>query len=177
MSIADELKKLEDLRWNGTLTDAEFAQAKAALLAQLAPPPLPAPAAATEQPTRPLGDERYQSELKRIDREWAREKDKYMIANKDGRRYVPTTGEIIAGAVMVAALGVFWTLFSLGIAIGAPSAGPFLAVKVFFLLLGVAITASGVWSGLRAAERTEAYNRAHAAYQRRRAAVRPEDFR
>ena len=32
MSLAEEIKKLEDLRWNGTLTDEEFAAAKARLL-------------------------------------------------------------------------------------------------------------------------------------------------
>jgi len=34
MSLADELEKLQVLREDGTLTDAEFAQAKAKLLAE-----------------------------------------------------------------------------------------------------------------------------------------------
>ena len=37
MSLADELAKLEDLRRTGALTDTEFAQAKAKLLAGGAP--------------------------------------------------------------------------------------------------------------------------------------------
>ena len=45
MSIADELRKLQELHAAGSLTDDEFARAKAALLAD-APPQAPAPPAA-----------------------------------------------------------------------------------------------------------------------------------
>src|SRR5262245_56435117 len=38
MNIADELRKLRDLHDSGALTDAEFAQAKAAVLKDGAPP-------------------------------------------------------------------------------------------------------------------------------------------
>jgi hypothetical protein len=48
MALADELRKLQDLRDAGTLSDAEFAQAKAAVLANPpsasgAAPPAPRP--------------------------------------------------------------------------------------------------------------------------------------
>ena len=39
MSIADELRKLQELHAAGSLTDAEFAQAKATLLAGTSPAP------------------------------------------------------------------------------------------------------------------------------------------
>jgi hypothetical protein len=47
MSLADELRKLQELRDAGTLTEAEFAKAKAALLAV---PPAPASAPAPAPP-------------------------------------------------------------------------------------------------------------------------------
>src|SRR5947209_17486669 len=40
MSIADELRKLQELHAAGSLTEAEFAQAKAALLAGAPPAPV-----------------------------------------------------------------------------------------------------------------------------------------
>ena len=48
MGVADELRKLQELRQAGALSDAEFAQAKASLLAQL-------PAAGARQGKRPIG--------------------------------------------------------------------------------------------------------------------------
>jgi len=50
MDIADELKKLEELHQAGTLSDDEFAKAKAAVLARGAtPPPLPPEAQAADR--------------------------------------------------------------------------------------------------------------------------------
>jgi hypothetical protein len=43
MSLADELKKLQELRNAGTLSEEEFAQAKASLLSASAEPSAPAP--------------------------------------------------------------------------------------------------------------------------------------
>lgn len=43
MSLADELRKLQELRDAGTLTEAEFAKAKAALLAAPGGAPAPPP--------------------------------------------------------------------------------------------------------------------------------------
>lgn len=45
MSLADELKKLEELRGSGALSDAEFQKAKQRLLEE---PSVPLPAAAPE---------------------------------------------------------------------------------------------------------------------------------
>ena len=104
MSLADELKKLEELRWNGTLTDEEFAQAKAVLLAALEEE-LEAPDAhANPKLAEHLAEVRYQNELTRIDREWEIEKEQYMITAKGGHRYIPTRGEGLVGAILVKAL-------------------------------------------------------------------------
>lgn len=176
MSIADELKKLEDLRWNGTLTDAEFAQAKAALLAQLAPP-----AAEPEAPAGPLAEHlaavRYEQELERVDREWEMEREAYLVTGKDGARHIPKVGDGLVAAVAIGVFGAFWTVMAFSITSGAPDVMPFSLTKVFFPLFGVAFTAFGLWSGIQTAQKAEAYTKAHAAYQRRRAAVKPESFR
>ena len=178
MSLAEEIKKLEDLRWNGTLTDEEFARAKAALIAKLEDEAEPghkgeAAAAVAGQ----LAEVRYQNELARIDREWEAEQEKYMIANKYGVRHLPTKGQGVAVAAVVGVFGLFWTIMAFSITSGATDEGPFRIVKIFFPLFGIAFTAFGIYSGIHAVRKAEEYNRALAAYQERRAAVKPEHYR
>lgn len=175
MSIADELKKLEELRWNGTLTDAEFAQAKAALLAQPAVP-APEPAAGPKLDEH-LAAVRYQNELARIDREWAMEREKYMVVGKNGTRHVPTAGDGLIGAAVIGVFGSLWTIVALSIMDFGSGFGPPPIIRVAFTLFGVVFAAFGIWSGIHTAQKAEEYTRAHAAYQRRRAAVKPENFR
>src|SRR5205085_1477539 len=103
MSLADEIKKLEELRWNGTLTDDEFARAKASLLAAHGAPAEPAAAggdaAVAGNLAGQLAEVRYQNELARIDREWEAEKEQYAVTDRYGRRQLPTTGMGIGIAV------------------------------------------------------------------------------
>src|SRR4051794_21535805 len=174
MSLADDLTKLEELRRTGALTDAEFAQAKAQLLAGGA---APAGDAVAEKLGEQLAETRYQNELERIDREWQIEREKYMVPDRFGRRHVPTVGGGLTGAVVIGVFGVFWTIMAFSITSGAPDEGPFGLVKVFFPLFGVVFTVFGVYMGIQAAGKAEAYNRAFAAYQARRAGVKREDFR
>ena len=178
MSLADDLVKLEELRRTGALTDREFDQAKAALLAgggRPAADPVAANLGAQ------LAEVRYQNELARIDREWEVEKEQYMVADRYGRRHVPTTGVGYGSAVVGGLFGVLWTVMAVSITGGHPDAppgfGPPPIVRIVFPLFGVLFTVGAVCYGLHCVRKAEAYNRALAAYQARRAAVRPEDFR
>jgi hypothetical protein len=174
VSLTDELRKLETLRWNGTLTDAEFDRAKAALLAQFGPH---APPDAADKLAEHLAEVRYQNELERIDREWAQERERYMVAGEDGSRHVATVAEERGRAVMAGVVGGVWTAFALWLTSRGPGDGAPLFFRLLFPLFGVLVIVCGIWSGLQAAQKAEAYTRAEAAYQRRRAAVKPEDFR
>jgi hypothetical protein len=173
MSLADDLTKLEELRRAGALTEAEFAKAKAKLLAGDAP----AGDAVADKLGEQLAEVRYQNELERIDREWSIEREKYMVPDRYGRRHIPTTGASLAGGIFIGVFGVFWTVMALSITGGAPDDGPFAIVKVFFPLFGVAFTVFGVYMGYHAYGKAEAYNKAFAAYQTRRAAVKRDDSR
>jgi Short C-terminal domain len=173
MSLADELAKLEDLRRSGALTDAEFARAKAKLLAGDAP----ASDAVAEGLAAQLAETRYQNELERIDREWQIEREKYMVADKYGRRHIPTTGTGWLTAVGGGIFGAFWTIMAFSITSGAPDAGPFAIAKVFFPLFGVAFTIGAIVYGIHLTGKAEAYNKAFAAYQERRGAVKRSDSR
>jgi Short C-terminal domain len=173
MSLADDLAKLEELRRSGTLTDTEFTQAKAKLLAGEAP----ASDAVADRLGEQLAEVRYQNELARIDREWEIEREKYMLTGRYGRRYLPTPGMGKATAAFGGIFGLFWTIMAFGILSGAPDEGAFSMVKVFFPLFGLVFTIGAIAYGVYMIKRAEAYNQAFAAYQRRRAAVMPEDFR
>ena len=121
MSLAEEIKKLEDLRWNGTLTDEEFARAKAALIAKLEDEAEPghkgeAAGAVASQ----LAEVRYQNDLARIDREWEMEKEQYMVTGKHGTRHLPTQGMGLGIAVGGGLFGLFWTIMAFSITSGAP---------------------------------------------------------
>src|SRR4051812_36885496 len=107
MSLVDELQKLEDLRQNGSLTDAEFAQAKAMLLGKSSAPDH------AQQMSEQLQEVRYQNELARIDREWEMERQRYMITTKYGRLIVPTTGMAIGVIVVALVFGGLWTVMAI----------------------------------------------------------------
>jgi hypothetical protein len=176
MSLAEEIKRLEDLRWNGTLTDEEFARAKAALLAKLEQPG-DAKSESGGAVAAQLAEVRYQNELERIDREWQIEKEKYMVADKYGRRHIPTAGAGKGIALVGGVFGTFWTIMALSITSGAPDFGPFMIAKLFFPLFGVAFTVGAIWGGMHMVKKAKAYDEAFAAYQKRRAAVKAADFR
>ena len=170
MSLADDLTKLEELRRTGALSEKEFAQAKAKLLAG----DTPAGDAVAEKLGEQLAEVRYQNELERIDREWAIEREKYMVPDRYGRRYVPTTGASLAGGIGIGVFGVFWTIIAFSITGSAPDEMPFSLVKVFFPLFGIGFTIFGVYMGFHAYGKAEAYTKAFADYQARRAAVKRE---
>jgi hypothetical protein len=173
MGLADELQKLEDLRSRGTLSDAEFGQAKAALLAGRADPA-----------ERPLGQHlsdqlaavRDQNELARIDREWEIERQQYLVADRYGRRHVPTAGMGIGSAVVGGVFGVIWTVMAVAVTSAAPDFGPFAIVRVVFPLFGVVFVAAAIGWGVYCLSRARKYDAAFRLYQARRRQVAPESF-
>lgn len=174
MSIADELQKLEELRRTGALSDQEFAQAKAALLAGAAgPPPEPLGQHLAEQ----MAEVRHQNELARIDREWEMERQQYLITDRYGARQVPTPGMGIGIAIVGGVFGLLWTVMAFAITGGAPDFGPFGVAHVVFPLLGVVFIGAAVGFGVYCYSRAQKYQRAFAAYQARRRGVRPESSR
>jgi len=67
MTVADELKKLQELHQSGGLSDAEFARAKEALLSATASAPPPPPAATLQPQPAPLTPAARESQT----RQWA----------------------------------------------------------------------------------------------------------
>lgn len=59
---------------------------------------------------------KLQNELERIDREWALEKESFMVRGKDGQMSVPSRGASLFGGIFIVGFGIMWTLFATGIA-------------------------------------------------------------
>lgn len=171
MSLVDELAKLEELRRRGALSESEFAQAKAALLSG-------APGGSDQQLGQHLADQlaevKYQNELAQIDRAWEMERQQYLIRGQHGTTHVPTAGMGIGTAIFGSVFGIFWTIMAVSITSGGPDFGGFSAVKAFFPLFGIVFTVAAIGYGMYAYSRAQKYQDAFAAYQARRARVRPE---
>lgn len=156
MSLADEMRKLQELHQSGGLSDSEFAAAKAAVLAGGAE-------AAGDALREELKEIRRQTELARLDQEWSLERERYMIAGQYG--YRSRRGMALAGGATVVAFGLLWTIMAT--AMVGNFGGPFL----MFPLFGVLFIAFGAGLSIYTYTRAAAYDQAHAAYQRRRAAA------
>jgi hypothetical protein len=170
MSIVDELAKLDDLRRRGALNEAEFAQAKAALLNA---PPTSSEGSLGQHLSDQLAEVKHQNELAQVDRAWEIERQQYLIPGNYGRRLVPTTGMGIAIAVVGGIFGVFWTVMAIAITGSAPNDGPFEVAKVIFPIFGVVFTTAAIGFGCYVYTRAQKYQQAFAAYRARREPIRP----
>ena len=155
MSMADELRKLQDLRDAGTLTDEEFAAAKASVLAGG-----PTDRTGESGMESHLEEIKHQNDVAQLDREWAIERDRYMVAGRYGYRYLPTKGMSLLGGIVIVGFGIFWTMFAAGM--GAP---------IFFPLFGVFFILMGIGVSVNAFIKATQYEQARQHYQRRRAAL------
>src|SRR6478736_6636819 len=155
MSMADELRKLQDLRDAGTLTDEEFAAAKASVLAGG-----PADRAAESGMESHLQEIKHQNDVAQLDRGRAIERDRYMVAGRYGYRYLPTKGMSLLGGIVIVGFGIFWTMIAAGM--GAPIFFPFFGV--LFILMGIGVSVNAFMKATQ-------YEHARQNYQRRRAAL------
>jgi len=160
MSMADELRKLQDLRDAGTLTDEEFASAKARVLAGESSDQPPASGFADH-----LEEIKRQNEVEQLDREWAMERERYMVTGRYGYRSIPSQGASVLGGVLFVAFGILWTVLASGI-----GGGFFAMFGVLFILFGAGIS---IYSFIKAGQYEEARQR----YQRRRAGLVDRDRR
>jgi hypothetical protein len=165
MNLADELRKLDDLRRSGVLSDAEFQQAKALLLAGgAAPAEQPSSQVLSDQ----LAEVRHQNELTRIDREWEIERQQYLVRGQYDRRDVPTAGMGIMTAVVGGSFGLIWLVMALTMM----SEAPFPTIlRIGFPLFGVFFIVVAISSGMTSYSRAEKYDAAFQAYKSRRQAA------
>lgn len=183
MNIADELRKLQELHQSGALTDAEFAAAKRAVLSRAGadegtppseditshwnPNPQPRYDPRRDEPrredpeiSRELAHLRRETELMRLDQEWASERESYYMSGRYGSRYKPSyaTGAFTITAALV--FGGIWTVFAGGLAWNG-SFGVFPVFGLFFILFGIGVGGYQIY-------RASQYQQAEESYRRRR---------
>lgn len=117
---------------------------------------------------------RLENQLNRLDFEWERQKEQYMVSGRYGHRYLPAKGSSVAGGLIIAAFGTLWTIFAFGITTGFTWSlseevfGPPPIIRVLFPLFGVVFVLIGIGSSIHAYNKAEQYEQAYQAYQRER---------
>jgi LSD1 subclass zinc finger protein len=99
---------------------------------------------------------RFQNELNRLDKEWEQEREQYLIKTKYGRSREPNPTIASIGGIIAIVFAIFWMTMASSI-----GGGMFGAFGLVFI--GIAI-----WVMLYERQKSQEYQRAQAAYQRRR---------
>ena len=115
-----------------------------------------------------------------LDRQWDREKESFMIANKHGAKHIPTRSESAIAGTVVTIFGVFWTILALGISgagagmLGEGGFGPFALVPCIFPAFGILFIGLGIYQSMNAYDKATRYERAKSNYESRRRKLRLE---
>jgi hypothetical protein len=161
MGLADELQKLEQLRQAGTLSTAEFVQAKVALLNTATSI---TDSGKLEQLTR-------EAELARVDREWESERQGFNVLSRYGIQQRPSKTVGIGSALFGGAFGAFWTYMVSSMPSSSPDFTPFNMMRMVFPIFGVIFTLYAIWTGISMYFKAQGYELAEQAYLERRAKV------
>ena len=153
MSISEELQRLDELRRDGVLSNAEFDLAKRQVLEG------PDHTEATEQ----LGEIRAQNEVAQLDREWDLERENYMMTGKYRRQYKPTKAGSVFAGILITAFCVFWV----GMANSMPSFGP-MGIASMLPLIGVLFGAFAVSKCIQGFIKAGQFEEAQSKYKLRR---------
>ena len=170
MSIADELRQIEEMYTQGTLTREEFEQAKAKALTTEA---APTQNAADSQTARQLAQLQRQNAVAQLDREWAMEREQYMVTGRYGSRSLPTESGSVFGGLLIGGFGVFWTILAFTITSGASAAGA-PGIATVFPFFGVLFILVGVGSSISSYSKAGQYREAEQRYQEKRARLLAE---
>lgn len=100
---------------------------------------------------------RLQNDLEKLDREWDREMQGFMVTGKDGEKSLPSAAGSMIGGVVAIIFGVFWIGFASSM--GAPG---------FFPLFGLVFIAFAVFGMMRNGIKATGYQEAESRMQGRR---------
>ncbi len=159
MNIVEELERLQELYRNGTLTEEEVRQAKAAILAK----------AGEKQPTentqavhQQLQELQKQNAILKMDRDWLEERTQHMWQDDFGNAREPKEWMWKFVAIFGTIFGL--CMFALGLSIGGVAV---CVGGVVALIIIVAFAGCSAWYY----SKYDRYKKAYAAYQERRAAA------
>lgn len=100
---------------------------------------------------------RLQNELEKLDREWDREMQGFMVTGKNGQKSLPSGAGSMAGGVIAIIFGVIWMGFASSM--GAPG---------FFPLFGLVFIGAAVFGMMRGGMKASEYQSANSRMQARR---------
>ena len=157
MNIIEELERLQELYRNGTLTEEEFRQAKAATLAKAAEGQSTENTQAVHQQSEEL---QKQNAILKIDKDWLEERTQHIYDYGKVREPQEWQWKFVA---------IFGTIFGICMFVSAiPVGGAAVAVAgVFALIIIVAFAGCSAWYY----SKYDRFMKAYAAYQERRAAA------
>ena len=112
----------------------------------------------TEQLVDQVAHLQLQNAREEIDRQWDRERERYLIRQKNGRQTEPSYGGSIFGACMMTVMG-------------------FVVGGAMHPALGVVIVVVAIGVGLFGMQRATQFEQARRRYQQRKANLRIDDFR
>ncbi|QDV84059.1 hypothetical protein [Stieleria sp.] len=130
----------------------------------------------TAQIAKDVAEIKSSSEIKELDSRWQQERLSHMVTGKHGHQSLPTKTGAVAGGVMVAVFGLFWTIMATGIS-GAGSRMGAPGVFRIFPLFGVLFIAFGVFMAFRIYSRADTYERANQQYLSKRRQLAREQSR
>lgn len=171
MGIADELQRLEQFRQAGTLTEAEFTQAKARTLSARDADVVQGPALA-KLLEQQLTESRFHNDLARLDREWELERRKYLVRGNYGSWFIPTFSTVLVILLIAIAFCAFWWTTVFVITTAATQLGfrepSFWMIAGTLQVVGIVIASFIIFRALFCLLIAVNYNRAWRKYQRRR---------
>ncbi|HEY0734861.1 MAG TPA: SHOCT domain-containing protein [Herpetosiphonaceae bacterium] len=153
MSIDQEMEKLIDLYVHGEVSEDEFNQAKAALLARRSVESSASDSTALRKEVEYL---RREHELAQLERDWKQEQEGYKVWGRYGARYIPTPLEGI------------YTALSVVIGIGLIISGVSRSDGALYVVFGLVLIIAG---GIRSAymlSKVRGYYNGEQRYQERR---------
>ncbi|QEG01261.1 hypothetical protein Mal15_53370 [Stieleria maiorica] len=130
----------------------------------------------TEKIARDVAEMKSSSEIKELDERWQRERLSHMVTGKHGQQSLPTKTGAVAGGIMIAAFGLFWTIMAAGITSAGARVGAPGVVRIF-PLFGVLFIGFGIFIAFRIFSRADAYERANKKYLDQRRELAREQTR
>ena len=129
----------------------------------------------TENLTEQVSKLTRQNELEALDRQWQHDRESFMVADKHGRKRLPTEGMALMGGVASTVIGGLWTILAIGITSSAPNEGPFAIAKVVFPLFGLGFIGLGIAMAAYSHRQAKDYRAAHRRYRQQRAELLKRD--
>lgn len=109
-----------------------------------------------------------ESELRNLDRHWAKQRESLLVDPHEMASRVPPRSSAWIGGVFTTCFGVLWTVMAISMTQTAPDFGAFRVAKLIFPLFGAGFVLFGILVSLNAHRKAKEYESAERRYRQRR---------